>query len=334
MQVSFPRRAALALAGLAALAPALPLRVVAADDPLSSWNEGASKRAILDFVAAVTTEGSPDFVPAPERIAVFDNDGTLWVEQPYYTQLRFALDRVAALAPQHPEWATQEPFASVLKGDLAGVMAGGQKAIVELVMATHAGMTTEAFAGIVRAWIATARDPKFGEPYTRLVYQPMLEVLAFLRASGFETWIVSGGGIEFMRPWTEPTYGVPPERVLGSSIVTRYEVRDGAPALVREPKIDFIDDGPGKPVGIGKFVGRRPIAAFGNSDGDFEMLEWTTSGPGQRLGMIVHHDDAAREYAYDRNSRVGRLDRALDAAPRHGWRIISMKDDWARLFPS
>jgi phosphoserine phosphatase len=328
------RRAALALAGLAATAPPLSLRVAAADDPLPSWNERAAKRAILDFVAAVTSEGSPDFVPEPARIAVFDNDGTLWVEQPYYNQLAFALDRVRALAPQHPEWATQEPFASALKGDLAGVLAGGEKAVVELVMATHAGMTTEAFAGIVRDWIATARHPKFGQPYTRLVYQPMLEILACLRANGFETWIVSGGGIEFMRPWTEATYGVPPERVLGSSIVTRYEVRDGVPALLRELKVDFIDDGPGKPVGIGKFVGRRPIAAFGNSDGDFEMLEWTTAGPGRRLGMIVHHDDTAREYAYDRDSRVGRLDRALDAAPRHGWRIISMKDDWTRIFPS
>jgi phosphoserine phosphatase len=328
------RRAALTLAGLAATAPPLSLRVVAADDPLPSWNEGAAKRAILDFVAAVTTKGSPDFVPEPERIAVFDNDGTLWVEQPYYNQLAFVLDRVRALAPQHPEWATQEPFASVLKGNLAGVLAGGQKAVVALVMATHAGMTTEAFEGIVRDWIATARHPKFKEPYTRLVYQPMLEVLAWLRANGFTTWIVSGGGIEFMRPWTQATYGVPPERVLGSSIVTRYEVRDGVPVLLREPKVDFIDDGPGKPVGINQVVGRRPIAAFGNSDGDFEMLEWTTAGPGRRLGMIVHHDDAAREFAYDRDSRVGRLARALDAAPRHGWHVVSMKDDWARIFLS
>ncbi len=300
---------------------------------LPSWNDGPARSAILDFVAAVTTEGGPDYVPAGQRIAVFDNDGTLWVEQPVYTQLQFALDRVKALAPEHPEWRTTEPFASVLQGDLAKALAGGDKALVQLVMATHAGNTTEEFSRTVEDWIATARHPKLGRPYTQLVYRPMIEVLELLRANGFETWIVSGGGVEFMRPWTEGVYGVPPERVIGSSIVTKYELRGGTPVLVRLPDVDFIDDKVGKPVGIHKFIGRRPIAAFGNSDGDFEMLEWTTSGAGRRLGVIVHHDDAAREFAYDRDSHVGRLARGLDEAAGRGWTVVSMRDDWNAVFP-
>ena len=330
MMAHLHRRAALALTA----ALAVPLRPVrAADDPLPSWQDGTAKAATLGFVAAVTREGGPDFVPVAERIAVFDNDGTLWVEQPFYAQLAFALDRIRALAPQHPEWAATEPFASVLRGDPGAALAGGEKALVQLVMASHAGMTTEEFATIVDGWIATARHPTLGRPYTELVYRPMLELLAFLRSRGFSTWIVSGGGIEFMRPWAERIYGVPPERVVGSSIRTVYEVRDGRPVLVRLPEVDFIDDGEGKPVGIHKFIGRRPIAAFGNSDGDFAMLEWTTAGPGRRFAAIVHHDDAQREFAYDRESHVGRLARGLDEGPGRGWTIVSMRDDWRRVFP-
>ena len=276
---------------------------------------------------------SPYFVPPAERIAVFDNDGTLWGEQPLYVQLAFALDRVKALAPAHPEWKDREPFASLLKGDVKGALAGGEHAIAEIVMATHAGMTTDGFDAIVRDWIATARHPKTGRPYTEMVYQPMLELLAYLRANGFRTFIVSGGGVEFMRPWTERVYGIPPEQVLGSSIRTRYEVQAGRPVIARLPEIDFIDDKAGKPVGIHKFIGRRPVLAFGNSDGDFEMLEWTTSGSGPRLGLILHHDDSAREWAYDRESSIGRLARGLDEAPKRGWRIVSMKDDWKRIYP-
>jgi hypothetical protein len=303
-------------------------------DPLSSWNEGPTRQSIVAFVGKVTQEGSADHVPPAERIAVFDNDGTLWSEQPVYVQLAFALDRVKALAPQHPEWQTQEPFASLLKGDVAGALAGGEKAIAQIVMATHAGMTTEEFASTVQDWLATARHPVTGRPYTGMVYQPMLELLAYLRANGFQTFIVSGGGIEFMRPWTERVYGIPPEQVVGSSIRTKYELRDGEPVLVRLLELDFIDDKAGKPVGIQKHIGRRPILAFGNSDGDFEMLEWTTSGEGPRLGLIVHHDDAGREVAYDRKSHIGRLDRGLDEAGRRGWVLVSMKDDWRTIYPA
>ena len=303
-------------------------------DPLPSWNDGAARQSVVGFVDQATTEGAAGFVPPAERIAVFDNDGCLWSEQPVYVQLAFALDRVKALAPQHPEWQTQEPFASLLKGDVAGALAGGEKAIAEIVMATHAGTTTEEFAAIVKDWLATARHPVTGRPYTGMVYQPMLELLDYLRANGFKTFIVSGGGIEFMRPWTEQVYGIPPEQVVGSSIRTKYELRDGEPVLVRLPEIDFIDDKAGKPVGIHQHIGRRPILAFGNSDGDFEMLEWTTSGEGPRLGLIVHHDDAGREYAYDRKSHVGRLDRGLDEAGRRGWVLVSMKDDWRTIYPA
>jgi len=304
-----------------------------AADPLPSWNDGKAKQSIVNFVTKVTKAGSPDFVPAPQRIATFDNDGTLWAEQPVYFQLLFAIDRVKALAPQHPEWQTQEPFASLLKGDLKGVMAGGEKALLEIVMATHAGMTTEEFEKTVKDWLATARHPKTGKLYTEMVYQPMLEVLTYLRANGFKTFIVSGGGIEFMRPWTEKVYGVPPEQVVGSSIKTQWEVRSGKPALVRLPEINFIDDKTGKPVGINAHIGRRPIAAFGNSDGDQQMLEWTQAGSGARLMMLVHHDDAKREWAYGPESKIGTFSDALMAeANQRGWTVISMKNDWKKVF--
>lgn len=304
-----------------------------AADPLPSWNDGKAKQSIVNFVTKVTKAGSPDFVPAPQRIATFDNDGTLWAEQPVYFQLLFAIDRVKALAPQHPEWQTQEPFASLLKGDLKGVMAGGEKALLEIVMATHAGMTTEEFEKTVKDWLATARHPKTGKLYTEMVYQPMLEVLTYLRANGFKTFIVSGGGIEFMRPWTEKVYGVPPEQVIGSSIKTQWEVRSGKPALVRLPEVNFIDDKTGKPVGINAHIGRRPIAAFGNSDGDQQMLEWTQAGNGARLMMLVHHDDAKREWAYGPESKIGTFSDALMAeAKQQGWTVISMKNDWKKVF--
>ena len=303
-----------------------------AADPLPSWNEGNAKQAILSFVDAVTREDSPDFVPSAERIATFDNDGTLWVEQPMYVQLAFAIDRVKALAPLHPEWKDKEPFKAVLEGDLKALAASGEKGLVELVMETHAGMTTEQFTQIVKDWLATARHPRFDRPYTELVYQPMIELLAYLRANGFKTFIVSGGGIEFMRPWTERIYGVPPEQVIGSSIKTKFQFKDGIPELFRLPEVHFIDDKAGKPVGINEHIGRRPIAAFGNSDGDLEMLQWTTLAGGRRLGMIVHHTDSEREYAYDRKSAFGRLDVALDAATANGWIVVDMKHDWKRIF--
>jgi hypothetical protein len=315
---------------VAVLALALNAR---ADDPLPSWNDGAAKQSIVDFVAKVTKEGSSDFVPVAERIATFDNDGTLWCEQPMYFQLIFALDRVKALAPQHPEWKDKEPFASLLKGDVKGALAGGEHAIAEIIMVTHAGMTTAEFEQLVRDWLAIAKHPKFKKPYTECVYQPMLELLAYLRANGFKTFIVSGGGIEFMRPWTEKVYGIPPEQVVGSSIKTKYEMHDGKPVLVRLPKIDFIDDKAGKPVGINSHIGRRPIAAFGNSDGDQQMLEWTQAGNGARLMMLVHHDDAEREYAYGPKSKIGTFSDALMAeAKKSGWTVISMKNDWKRIF--
>ena len=300
--------------------------------PLPSWHEGQTKQEILDFVRNVATASSQNFVPPEERIAVFDNDGTLWAEQPMYFQLAFALDRVKALAPQHPEWKDREPFASLLHGDLKGALAGGEHAILEIVMATHAGMTTEEFEKIVKDWLPTAKHPRFKRPYTDLVYQPMLELLAYLRANGFKTFIVSGGGIEFMRPWAEQVYGIPPEQVIGSSIKTQFELRDGKAVLVRLPEINFFDDKAEKPVGIHQHIGRRPIAAFGNSDGDLQMLQWTTGGAGSRLGVIVHHTDADREWAYDRASSIGRLDKALDEAKAHGWTVVSMKENWKRVF--
>jgi phosphoglycolate phosphatase-like HAD superfamily hydrolase len=304
-----------------------------AQDGLPSWSEGPAKAAIVKFVAKVTTEGSPDFVPPSQRIATFDNDGTLWCEQPLYVQLRFALDRVKALAPQHPEWKTQEPFAALLQGDLKSVLAGGEPAIATIIMATHAGTTTDEFEKIVSDWIATAKHPKTGRPYTEMVYQPMVELLRYLRANGFKTFIVSGGGIEFMRPWAEKTYGIPPEQVVGSSIKTKYELKDGQPALIRLPELNFIDDKAGKPVGIQQHIGRRPIAAFGNSDGDRQMLEWTAAGSGARLMMLVHHDDAQREFAYGADSKVGAFSEQLRAqAKTSGWTVISMRDDWKTIF--
>ncbi len=300
---------------------------------LPSWSDTATKAAILGFVERVTTAGSPDFLPAAERIAVFDNDGTLWSEHPVYFQAFFILDRVRELAPQHPAWETNEPFASILRGDVKSALAGGERALLELAMATHAGMSTEEFESIVRAWIAVARHPDAGRLFTGMVYQPMLELLDYLRANGFKTFIVSGGGIEFMRPWTERVYGVPPEQVIGSSIKTTYEVRDSKPVIMRQPEINFVDDKEGKPVGIHRHIGRRPVIAVGNSDGDYQMLEWTTSGAGPRLGVIIHHDDADREWAYDREAHVGKLARGLDAAAGQGWLMVSMKNDWLRIYP-
>ncbi|TIM07135.1 MAG: haloacid dehalogenase-like hydrolase, partial [Mesorhizobium sp.] len=311
-----------------ALTPAIAL---AQSDPLPSWNDTAPKATIVEFVEKVSKEGSPDFVPEPERIAVFDNDGTLWVEHPMYVQLAFALDRVKAEAPNHPEWATTQPFQAVLEGDMKALAAAGEKGLVELIMATHAGMTVTQFQTIVTDWIANARDPRFKKPYTELVYQPMLELLAYLRANGFKTFIVSGGGIEFMRPWTEKVYGVPPEQVVGSSIKTKFAMKDGAPTLFRLPEVNFIDDKAGKPVGIQEHIGRKPIAAFGNSDGDLEMLQWTTLADGLQFGLIVHHTDAEREYAYDRKSEFGHLDLALDAAAINKWTIVDMKADWKQI---
>ena len=303
-----------------------------ASDPLPSWNDAAAKQSIIAFVEKVTKPGAPDFVPVPERIAVFDNDGTLWAEQPIYFQLAFALDRVEALAPAHPEWKTQDPFASLLKGDVKRALAGGEKALAEIVMATHAGMTTDEFAKVVSDWAATAKHPRFGRPYTECVYQPMLELLAHLRAAGFKTYIVSGGGIEFMRPWTERVYGIPPEQVVGSSGKLRFEMREGGPVLIKEPAIDFVDDKLGKPVGIQRFIGRRPVLAFGNSDGDHQMLQWTAAGAGPRFLGLVHHTDAEREWAYDRPSPVGQLDAALAEAKARGWTVVDMKRDWKRIF--
>jgi phosphoglycolate phosphatase-like HAD superfamily hydrolase len=318
--------AALAAAALLSSTPAY------AAEALASWAEGPAKARIVAFVKAVTAPGGPDHVPPAERIAVFDNDGTLWSEQPAYVQAMFVADRIRAMSAKHPEWKTQEPYASVLRGDLKGVLAGGEKALAQLVMATHAGMTTDAFTKTVADWIATARHPKTGRPYTEMVYQPMLELLDSLRANGFKTFVVSGGGVEFMRPWVERVYGIPPEQVIGSSIRTRFEMRAGKPVLVRLPEIAFVDDKAGKPVGIHSHIGRRPIAAFGNSDGDLQMLQWTTAGEGPRFALIVHHTDAAREWAYDRRSHVGRLDKALTEAGSSGWTVVDMKRDWTRVF--
>jgi phosphoglycolate phosphatase-like HAD superfamily hydrolase len=331
-------RSALILFGVALLAGCAAPEPVAerpqtVGDALPSWNEGEARSAIVDFVNRVTDPQSPDFVPQPERIAVFDNDGTLWSEQPAYFQLFFAMDRVRALAPEHPEWKDLQPFKAVLDGDMAALAAAGGHGILELVMATHAGMTTAEFEAVVTDWLATARHPTTGKPYTEMIYRPMLELLDHLRANGFKTFIVSGGGIEFMRPWTEAVYGIPPEQVVGSSIKTTFEVRDGEPVIVRLPEMNFIDDKEGKPVGIHRHIGRRPIAAFGNSDGDFQMLEWTTAGDGARLGVLIHHTDAEREWAYDRDSHVGRLNRGLDEADRRGWIVVDMNDDWKEVSP-
>lgn len=304
-----------------------------AADLLPSWNDGAAKNSITAFVARVTKEGTPDFVPEAERIAVFDNDGTLWAEQPIYVQLRFALDRVKALAPQHPEWRTRAPFSKLLSTPKEENVAVSEQELMAIIMAAHAGITTGEFEQILTDWIATARHPVTGRRYTEMVYQPMLELLAYLRAHGFKTFIVSGGGIEFMRPWTEKVYGIPPEQVIGSSGKLKFELRDGQPVLMKLPDINFIDDKEGKPVGIQQHIGRRPIAAFGNSDGDLPMLQWTAAGPGPRFCLYVHHTDAEREWAYDRESHIGRLDQGLAEAKAKGWTVVSMKEDWKTIFP-
>lgn len=312
---------------LIAAVPTLAL----SQDALPSWREGRAKAAIIAFVQKVTTEGS-GFVPVADRIAVFDNDGTLWSEQPFYFQLGFMIDRVKVLAPEHPEWKEKEPFKSILEGNLAGLASAGEKGIVELGMATHAGMTTDEFSKIVTDWFATARHPKFKRPYNEITFLPMRELLDYLRDNGFKTYIVSGGGVEFMRPMTQKMYGIPPEQVIGSSIETKYLLDGDTPVLTREPKIDFIDDGAGKPVGINKFIGHRPIFVAGNSDGDYEMLRWATAGDGPRFGMIVHHTDADREYAYDRDSHFGKLDKALTEAGTRNWLLVDMKTDWGRIY--
>ena len=303
-------------------------------DPLPSWRDGESRQAIMRFVAAVSNKDGPDYVAPDARIAVFDNDGTLWSEQPMYFQLAFVLDRVRALAPANPEWKKQQPFKAALEGDIGTVLEGGEHALLELVMATHAGTTTDEFSQMVEDWLASARHPATGRAYTDMVYQPMLELLDYLRANGFKTYIVSGGGIEFMRPWSERVYGIPPEQVIGSSIKTKFEMRDTGPVLLRLPEINFIDDKAGKPVGINQHIGRRPIAAFGNSDGDLQMLQWTTAGDGARFGLLVHHTDAEREWAYDRKSPIGHLDKALDAAAAEDWTVVDMKQDWKTVYPS
>ena len=317
----------LAVAAASATAPPPPV------DPLPSWNDGAAKQAITAFVTRVTTQGTGDFVPVAERIATFDNDGTLWSEQPIYFQFAFALDRVKVLAPQHPEWKTTQPFKAVLEGDMKALAGSGEKGLVELLLATHTGMSTDEFTGIVNDWIATARHPRFKRPYTDLVFQPMLELLAYLRSNGFKTYIVSGGTVEFMRPWAEKVYGIPPEQVIGTRFVTKFELgKDGVPALMRQPKVDFVDDGPGKPVNIQGIIGRRPIFAFGNSDGDQQMLEWTAAGLGPRFAGLVWHTDGQREWAYDRQSHIGRLDKALDEARAKSWTVVDMKKDWKRVY--
>ena len=308
-------------------------QIAIAQDHLPSWNDTAPRKAIIAFVERVTKEGSPDFVPVPERIATFDNDGTLWSEKPMPFQLLFAFDRVKALAPQHPEWKTKEPFASLLKGDLNGVAAAGEKGVLEIVSVTHTGITTDEFSKTVQDWISSARHPQTKKLYTEMVYQPMLELLAYLRANGFKTFIVSGGGVEFMRPWTERIYGIPPEQVVGSAGKLKLETRDGRPVLIKLPEVDLIDDKEGKPVGIQSRIGRRPIAAFGNSDGDLQMLEWAMAGNGARFALFVHHDDAEREFAYDRTDKLQKFDKGWNAAVERGWTVVSMKQDWKRIYP-
>ncbi|MBP6679888.1 MAG: haloacid dehalogenase-like hydrolase [Saprospiraceae bacterium] len=305
----------------------------AGKDPLPSWNEGASKKAIFDFVAKTTKAGTSGFIPMPERIACFDNDGTLWSEQPMYFQFAFVMDRVKALAPQHPEWKETQPFKAVLEGDVKTALSGGEKSMMDLMMATHAGTTTEEFNKIVKDWLASAKHPLTNRPYTEMVYQPMLELLNYLRANGYKTYIVSGGGIDFMRPWTEAVYGIPPEQVIGSSLKLKYSMRDNGPVIEKLPEVNFVDDKAGKPVGIEQHIGRRPVFTAGNSDGDYEMLQWTATATGYpRFGMIVHHTDEAREWAYDRTSSIGKLDRGLNDAAKYNWLIVDMKKDWKRIY--
>jgi hypothetical protein len=332
------RNRKLIIIGLLSLVLAFTATVAGAQDQLPFWNDGPAKQAIVKFVQTTTDKSSPAFVPSAERIVTFDNDGTLWVEHPMYTQLAFALDRIKELAPQHPEWKTTQPFKAVLGNDPEALAAEGEKGMVELVMASHAGMSTAEFEAIVTDWLDKARHPRFKRRYTELAYQPMLELLAYLRTNGFKTFIVSGGGVEFMRPMTEKVYGIPPEQVVGSTIKIKYEIKDGKPVLMRLPQIEFIDDKAGKPVGINMFIGRRPIAAFGNSAGDREMLEWTGAGSGARLMMLVFHDDAEREYAYGpanglADTKFGTFPQSLmDEANKKGWVVISMKNDWKTIF--
>jgi phosphoglycolate phosphatase-like HAD superfamily hydrolase len=336
-----PRKILLALCG--ALVPLITFAllvltsqgVFAQSDPLASWNDGAAKKSITDFVTRVTAQGGADFVPAEQRIATFDNDGTLWCEQPVYFQLAFAFDRIKAMAPQHPEWKSTPPFKAILDKDMKALAASGEKGLLQIMAATHTGMSIDEFSKAVLDWTTSARHPRFNRPYTQLVYQPMLELLAYLRANGFKTFVVSGGGVEFMRPWMEKVYGIPPEQVVGSSGVVKFQIgANGKPELMKLPKLEFIDDGPGKPVGINRFIGRRPIFAFGNSDGDLQMLQWTTAGDGARFAGIVHHTDAEREYAYDRQSKISKLDKALDEASARNWTVVDMKRDWKRIFPA
>lgn len=335
---------ALALAGLALAGCSTPATAPASQDAaaqavqpagtaLASWRDGPARQALLKFVADVTRPGSPGFVAPEARVAVFDNDGTLWSEQPLYFQFFFLLDQVRAAAPQHPEWRSNPAFKALMANDMQGLMRN-EKQLAALIAKANSGMTVDEYDRTIRDWLAKARHPKFNRPYTELVYQPQLELLSYLRANGFKTYIVSGGTIDFMRPWSQAIYGIPPEQVIGSSQAVRYQVRNGKPVLVRDPKLEFIDDGPGKPVGIYRHIGRRPILAVGNSDGDLQMLEYTTGGDGSRLAVLVHHDDAEREFAYDRQSRVGKLDKALDAARARGWTVVSMKRDWQQVYPA
>lgn len=302
-------------------------------DPLPSWNDGPNKQAIIEFVTKTTDQKQATFIPPTRRIATFDNDGTLWSEQPLYFQAIYIFDRIRELAPEHPEWQQKEPFASVLNGDSKSALAGGKQALLEMVMGTHAAVTASEFSESVADWLASARHSGSGKPYTAMVYKPMLELLDYLRDNDFKVFIVSGGGIDFLRVFAEEVYGVPPEQVVGSSLKAKYEIRNGLPVIVKQAEVDFIDDKAGKPVGIHRYIGRRPILAVGNSDGDFEMLEWTSAGEGPSLAMIVHHDDAKREWAYDRESHIGRLVRGLDEGPQRGWKIISMKNDWNLIYP-
>lgn len=303
-----------------------------AGEPLPSWNDGSTKKAIMEFVTAVTDKDGKDYVAPEGRIATFDNDGTLWVESPVYTQILFAFDRVKELAPKHPEWKTTQPFKALLEGDMKTVSASGMKGVAKLIMASHSGMTGDEFAEEVATWMETAKHPGLDRLYKECIYQPQLELLAYLRANGFKTFIVSGGGIQFMRPMTLKAYGIPPWQVVGSSVVSKYD--EDKSDVVRQPKIDFVDDKAGKPAGIYGHIGVRPILAFGNADADMQMIEYTTGGKGRRLGLFVHHTDAKREYAYDRKSHVGTLDKALDQAEAKGWIIVSMKDDWKKIFPA
>jgi phosphoglycolate phosphatase-like HAD superfamily hydrolase len=327
--VSFAKAVAATLLSALAFTPAAGQ----SPDPLPSWNAGPARQAIVDFVAKVTKQGSPQFVPPAERIATFDNDGCLWAEQPIYFQFVFAMDRVKAMAPQHPEWKDKEPYKSLIAGDMKGVLAGGEHALLEILAVAHSGMTTDEFDRIVQDWLATAKHPRTGRPYTEMVYQPMLELLAYLHANGFKTFIVSGGGIDFMRAFTEKVYGIPPEQIVGSMGKLKYEMRDGKPVLLKLAGADFVDDKEGKPIGIQRHIGRRPIAAFGNSDGDLQMLQWTCAGSGARFCLYVHHTDAEREWAYDRTSHIGRLDKGLDEATAKGWTVVDMKQDWNTIYP-